>query len=71
MRREELLRKLKSYARAQGLLFTYDESRGKGSHGTIMLGAQRAICPKGETRTGTLHAILRQLRLTLEDLTRD
>jgi mRNA interferase HicA len=45
--------------------------RGKGSHGTLYYGGRLPIVrnPKDELKTGTLHAMLTQLGLTLADLT--
>jgi mRNA interferase HicA len=47
-----------------------DEKRGKGSHVTLYLGDKLTIVcnPKDELKTGTLHAMLKQLGLTLDDL---
>ncbi|HEV8713703.1 MAG TPA: type II toxin-antitoxin system HicA family toxin [Candidatus Binatia bacterium] len=44
--------------------------RGKGSHGTLFYGTRFTIVrnPKDELKTGTLHAMLDQLGLRLEDL---
>jgi mRNA interferase HicA len=44
--------------------------RGKGSHGTLFFGAEFTIVrnPKDELKTGTLHGMLRQLRLKLSDI---
>lgn len=44
--------------------------RGKGSHGTLYFGDRFTIIRnlKDELKTGTLHAMLGQLGLTLEDL---
>ena len=44
--------------------------RGKGSHGTLYYGEKRAIVrnPKDALKTGTLHAMLTQLGLTLREL---
>jgi mRNA interferase HicA len=44
--------------------------RGKGSHGTLYFGSRFTVIRnlKDELKTGTLHAMLKQLGLTLEDL---
>jgi mRNA interferase HicA len=44
--------------------------RGKGSHGTLYFGERFTIVRnlKDELKTGTLHAMLKQLGLTPEDL---
>jgi mRNA interferase HicA len=42
----------------------------KGSHGILILGDRRTVVrnPKDELKTGTLHAMLRQLGLSREDI---
>ena len=63
MKSGELLRRLRRLgARVQ-------PQRGKGGHVRVVLGARR-IVPTGskEIRTGTLHSILRDLGLRLDDL---
>ena len=46
------------------------QTRGKGSHGTLFFGTARTIVPdrKRELKTGTLRAMLRQIRLAPKDL---
>jgi mRNA interferase HicA len=60
----ELLRKLRR------LGATVQPQRGKGGHVRVQLGGRRTIVPTGgrEVRTGTLHSILRDLGLRLDDL---
>lgn len=52
------------------MLVELSPERGKGSHGTLYLGSRFTVIRnlKDELRTGTLHAMLKQLGLTLEDL---
>ena len=57
MTSRELLRKLRR------LGATVDPARGKGGHVQVALRGRKSIVP-----TGTLFAILRDLRLTLDDL---
>ena len=47
-----------------------DAKRGKGSHVTLYYGNGRTIVcnPKDEPKTGTLHAMLDPLGITLKDL---
>jgi len=47
----------------------FEAKRGKGSHGTLYLGDSRTILRdlKKELPLGTVHAMLRQLGLTLKD----
>jgi predicted RNA binding protein YcfA (HicA-like mRNA interferase family) len=44
--------------------------RGKGSHGTLYFASRRTIVKhrKTELKPGLLHAMLKQLGLTLDDL---
>lgn len=62
--REKLLRKLRR------LGATVDPARGKGGHVQVELRGRKSIVPtgSGEIRRGTLFSILRDLRLTLDDL---
>jgi predicted RNA binding protein YcfA (HicA-like mRNA interferase family) len=64
MTSRELLRKLRR------LGVTVDPARGKGGHVQVELRGHKSIVPtgSGEIRRGTLFAILRDLRLRLEDL---
>ena len=64
MKSGELLRRLRR------LGATVQPQRGKGGHVRVVLGARRTIVPTGssEIRTGTLHSILRDLGLRLDDL---
>jgi mRNA interferase HicA len=47
-----------------------DQKRGRGSHVTLYLGDRLTIVrnPKDEPKAGTLHAMLKQLGLSLNDL---
>ena len=64
MTSNELLRLL----RRAGATIVSD--RGKGGHVMVVLGGRRTFIPTGsrELRPGTLHAILRDLAVTLEGL---
>lgn len=65
----ELLRRLRRLARQRGVVFAVDASRGKGDHVTIWLGPRFTILgDRGELKTGTLHGMLKQLGLRLNDL---
>lgn len=56
--------------RKRGILVDFRPERGKGSHGTLYFGSHLTVLRnlKDELKTGTLHAMLKQLGLTLEDL---
>jgi mRNA interferase HicA len=66
----EFIHRVQRYAKAHGLVSRVDQKRGKGSHVTLYLGTALTIVrnPKDELKTGTLHAMLKQLGLTLTDL---
>ncbi len=66
----ELIRKLRAVARKRGGVFETIASRGKGSHITVVFDDKRTIVPdpRRELKTGTLHAILKQLGLNAGDL---
>lgn len=67
---KELLKKLKKYAKKQNLAFHWETTRGKGGHGTVHLGDKLTVVPtaKGELKTGTQKAILKQLGVKENDL---
>lgn len=52
------------------MAFEWRPDRGKGSHGLLVLGNRRTVVrnPKDELKTGTYHAMLKQLGLTERDL---
>ena len=70
MKGAEFVRTLKRLGQAKGVPVRLVPHRGKGSHATLYYGSTRAIVQdlKRELPTGTLHALLRQLGLTMEDL---
>jgi mRNA interferase HicA len=70
MKGSELIRRLRKLGRQEGVTVDFVPQRGKGSHGTLYFGERFAIVRdlKDELKTGTLHAVLKQLGLTLQDL---
>ena len=70
MRGEEFIRKIRRLARRNGVVVEWVARRGKGSDGTLIYGDRITIVrnPKDELKTGTLHAMLKQRGLTLDDL---
>ncbi len=70
MRGSEFIRLVRKLGRKRGVPVEFLAERGKGSHGTLYFGSRFTIVrdPKDELKTGTLHAMLRQLGLTLDDL---
>jgi mRNA interferase HicA len=71
MKGNEFIRKVRRLGRQRGVKVAFVPERGKGSHGTLYYGGRLTIVrnPKDELKTGTLHAMLTQLGLTLADLT--
>lgn len=67
---KELLKKLKKYAKRHELEYYWENTRGKGGHGTGHIGDKFTVVPtaKGELKTGTQKAIVKQLGLKDEDL---
>jgi len=70
MRGNEFIRKVQSLAKVRGLMCRVDEKRGKGSHVTLYFGEHLTILrnPKDELKTGTLHAMCKQLGIRRDDL---
>jgi mRNA interferase HicA len=70
MRGNEFIRKIQKYAKTARLFFEWRADRGKGSHGLLILGDRRTVVrnPKDELKTGTYHAMLKQLGLTERDV---
>lgn len=70
MKGSEFLRKLKRLGRRKGVSVRLESKRGKGSHGTLYYGGSRTVIQdlKKELPDGTLHAMLEQLGIRLEDL---
>ncbi len=64
------MRKVRRLGRRRAVKVAFVPERGKGSHGTLYYGDKLTIVrnPKDELKTGTLHAMLTQLGLTLPDL---
>jgi mRNA interferase HicA len=70
MNGSELIQPLKKVGRKNHVSVKFVSRRGKGSHGTLFYGNLFAIIPnqKNELKKGTLHAILSQLGLRMEDI---
>ena len=70
MRGNEFIRRIAKLAKASGLTCEWRPDRGKGSHGVLILGDRRTVVrnPKDELRTGTYHAMLKQLGLNERDI---
>lgn len=70
MKGSELIRRIRRLGRRRGITVEIVAERGKGSHRLLYYGRRCTVIrdPKDEVKTGTLHAVLRQLGLTLRDL---
>jgi len=66
----EFVRRVRKVGRKRGVEALFVAERGKGSHGTLYFGRSFTVVRnlKDELKTGTLHAMLKQLGLTLEDI---
>jgi mRNA interferase HicA len=62
--------RVQKLAKEKGIHAEYRAERGKGSHGTLYFGSRRTIVRnlRDELKTGTLHAMLKQLGLKRTDL---
>jgi mRNA interferase HicA len=70
MRGNEFIKRVKQYAKTHGIHCEWYPDMGKGSHGILILGNRRTVVrnPKDELKTGTLHAMLKQLGLSRTDI---
>jgi mRNA interferase HicA len=70
VRGREFVRRVRKYARSRGIRCEWHPALGKGSHGVLVLGNRRTVVrnTRDELKTGTMHAMLRQLGITLDDL---
>jgi mRNA interferase HicA len=70
MQGNEFVRSVQKYAKARDIHCEWHPGLGKGSHGILLLGERRTLVrnPKDELKSGTLHAILKQLGLSSGDI---
>jgi mRNA interferase HicA len=70
MKGSEFLRKIKRLGRLKGVPVRLESKRGKGSHATLYFGEARTVIQdlKKELPKGTLHAMMEQLGVNLEEL---
>ncbi len=70
MKGNEFVRKVQALAKERGLGARLDEKRGKGSHMTLYFGERMTIIrnPKDELKTGTPHAMCKQLGIKKDEL---
>jgi mRNA interferase HicA len=70
MKGSKFIRKAQMLAKVRGLPWRLDEKRGKGSHVTLYFGERMTVVrnPKDELKTGTLHAMCKQLGIRKDEL---
>lgn len=70
MRGREFLQRVQKLARRKGFACSWHPDKGRGSHGVLKNGDRRTVVRnlKDELKTGTLHAMLKQLNLKYEDI---
>lgn len=70
VRGNEFIRKMQALAKERGLACRVDAKRRKGSHVTLYFGDRLTVVrnPKDELKSGTLHAMCKQLGIEKADL---
>lgn len=70
MKGSEFIRAVEKLGRKQNKAVEFIATRVKGSHGTLYFGEELTVVrnPKDELKTGTLHGMLKQLGLKLNDI---
>ena len=70
MKGSEFIKRIRKLAKANDLLFKVRRERGKGSHITLYYADRHTILrnPKDELKTGTYHAMLKQLRIDKSEI---
>jgi mRNA interferase HicA len=70
MKGSEFLKIIQRLAKARDITCSWHPDKGKGSHGILKYGVCRTTLRnlKDELKTGTYHAMLKQLGLTDKDL---
>lgn len=70
MKGSEFLKRIQKLARKKAVACSWHPDKGKGSHGVLKYGDRRTVLRnlKDELKTGTYHAMLKQLGLRDEDL---
>lgn len=68
MNRAELLRRLKAHAKSNGLAYSFDPGKGKGSHGRVTVGDRFTTVKLGEFGPGLLSKMLTDLGIDKKEL---
>ncbi|CAM2968945.1 MULTISPECIES: hypothetical protein [Methylobacterium] len=66
MKREDLIRDLRRFARKNGLAFALLKDRGKGLHYTVKVGDRTTTVQSGELKPLWVKRILKQLEIDLD-----
>lgn len=61
MKRKQFLKKLNKYARKSDITYRWRKDEGKGSHGTVYLGATKTVVKHGELSNDYIDVVLTQL----------
>ena len=63
MKGNEFLKRTRKLAKERALVWEWHHNLGKGSHGILKFGDRKTVLrnTKDELKTGTLHAMLKQL----------
>lgn len=66
----EFIKKVRKLARAKNLSFEVNSERGKGSHVTIYYADRYTVLrnPRDDLKTGTYHAMLKQLDIDKSEI---
>jgi mRNA interferase HicA len=70
MRGNEFIKKVEMLGKERVVRVYIDKKRGKGSHQTLYFGERKTVIrnPTDELKTGTYHAMLKQLGISEKDL---
>ncbi len=70
MRGNEFIKRILALAKQRGVAARVDSKRGKGSHVSLYFADRVTVVrnPKDELKTGTYHAMLKQLGLREKDI---
>jgi len=63
MKSKEFIKRVKKYAKTNGLDFELNSRQGKGSHSVLKVGSKRTTVKHGEFHKSLLHAMLKQLNI--------
>ncbi|MFZ4856702.1 MAG: type II toxin-antitoxin system HicA family toxin [Desulfuromonadaceae bacterium] len=70
MNGKEFIRRVRKIGKSRGIACSVDEARGKGSHIALFLGDNLTIVrnPKDDLKSGTFHAMLKQLGISIDEI---